>query len=139
MIIAVTYQEGQVFQHFGDSEFFKLYQVEGDAVVSARVTGTQGAGHGALAGFLREQGAEVLICGGIGAGARTALDQAGIRLTPGSPGRPTRRWPSCWRGSCGTTRTPPANTITTGTATAAGSIPRTEPSTHLIKQEVHLI
>ena len=86
MIIAVTYQDGQVFQHFGHSEFFKLYQVEGDAVVSARVTGTQGAGHGALAGFLREQGAEVLICGGIGAGARTALDQAGIRLYPGVTG-----------------------------------------------------
>ena len=83
MIIAVTYQEGQVFQHFGHSEFFKLYQVEGDAIVSARVTGTQGAGHGALAGFLREQGAEVLICGGIGAGARTALDQAGrLRYDP---------------------------------------------------------
>ena len=82
MVIAVTYQEGQVFQHFGHSEFFKLYQVEGDAVVSARVTGTQGAGHGALAGFLREQGAEVLICGGIGAGARTALDQAGTIDTP---------------------------------------------------------
>jgi len=86
MVIAVTYQEGQVFQHFGHSEFFKLYQVEGDAVVSARVTGTKGAGHGALAGFLREQGAEVLICGGIGAGARTALDQAGIRLYTGVTG-----------------------------------------------------
>lgn len=86
MIIAVTYQDGQVFQHFGHSESFKLYRVENNAVLSAQVLGTNGAGHGALAGFLREQGATVLICGGIGAGARTALAQAGIRLYPGVTG-----------------------------------------------------
>ena len=86
MVIAVTYQEGQVFQHFGHSEFFKLYQVEGHAVVSARVTGTQGAGHGALAGFLREQWAEVPFCGCIGAWDRTGLDVCGIRLYPGVTG-----------------------------------------------------
>ena len=86
MIIAVTYQDGQIFQHFGHSEYFKLYRVENNAVLSAQVLGTNGAGHGALAGFLREQGATVLICGGIGAGARTALAQAGIRLYPGVTG-----------------------------------------------------
>ena len=69
MIIAVTYQDGQVFQHFGHSEAFKLYQVEAGEIRSAQVVETNGSGHGALAGFLREKGVTHLICGGIGAGA----------------------------------------------------------------------
>lgn len=86
MIIAVTYQEGQVFQHFGHTEAFKLYQVEAGEICSAEVIETNGSGHGALAGFLQERGVTHLICGGIGAGARTALAQAGIQLYPGVTG-----------------------------------------------------
>ena len=86
MIIAVTYQHGQVFQHFGHSEAFKLYQVEAGEIRSAQVVETNGSGHGALAGFLREKGVTHLICGGIGAGARTALAQAEIQLYPGVTG-----------------------------------------------------
>lgn len=86
MKIAVTYENGQVFQHFGHSEAFKIYETENGGVVSSRVVGTAGSGHGALAGFLREQGVEALICGGIGGGARTALAEAGIKLYPGVTG-----------------------------------------------------
>ena len=86
MKIAVTYENGQVFQHFGHTEQFKLYDVENGAVVSSRVVDTNGGGHGALAGFLREHGVEALICGGIGGGARNALAQAGITLYPGAAG-----------------------------------------------------
>ena len=67
MKVAVTYENGEVFQHFGHSEAFKLYEVEGGEVKSSEVVPTNGSGHGALAGFLRERGVEVLICGGIGA------------------------------------------------------------------------
>ena len=80
MKIAVTYENGQVFQHFGHTEEFKIYQVEDGKVVNAEVVDTAGNGHGALAGFLRQQGVDVLICGGIGGGARNALASAGIRL-----------------------------------------------------------
>lgn len=86
MKIAVTYDNGMVFQHFGHTEQFKVYDVEDGAVRASRVVDTNGSGHGALAGFLRELGVEVLICGGIGGGARTALAQAGIRLYPGAAG-----------------------------------------------------
>ena len=86
MKIAVTYENGEIFQHFGHTEQFKLYQVEDGRVVSAQVLGTDGSGHGALAGFLARAGAEVLICGGIGGGARSALAEAGIRLYPGAAG-----------------------------------------------------
>ena len=86
MKIAVTYENGQVFQHFGHTEQFKIYEVQDGKVVSAQVVDTNGSGHGALAGFLQAHGVEALICGGIGGGARNALAQAGIQLFPGASG-----------------------------------------------------
>lgn len=82
MKIAVTYENGQVFQHFGHTEQFKIYEAAEGKVVSARVVETGGSGHGALAGFLRGLGVDTLICGGIGGGARSALAEAGIQLYP---------------------------------------------------------
>ena len=86
MKIAVTYEDGKIFPHFGHTQAFKLYDAEDGKVISSRVVPTDGCGHGALAAFLREQGAEILICGGIGGGARMALDEAGIRLYGGASG-----------------------------------------------------
>lgn len=84
--IAVTYENGLVFQHFGHSEHFKLYDVTDGAVTGSEVVDTNGNGHGALAGFLRAHGVNVLICGGIGGGAKMALAQAGIQLFGGVQG-----------------------------------------------------
>ncbi len=86
MRIAVTYENGQIFQHFGHSEFFKVYEVEGDKIVSSQVVSTNGSGHGALAGVLHALNADALTCGGIGGGAQMALAQAGIRLYGGVQG-----------------------------------------------------
>ena len=86
MIIAVTYADGQIFQHFGHTQAFKIYEIENDTVFAARIVETNGSGHGALAGFLAEQGVDTLICGGIGAGAQLALAEAGIRLFGGVSG-----------------------------------------------------
>lgn len=86
MKIAVTYENGNVFQHFGHSEKFKIYQVENGAVVSSEIVDTNGSGHGALAGFLHLNNVDTLICGGIGGGAITALTDAGIKLYPGVTG-----------------------------------------------------
>lgn len=86
MKIAVTYENGQVFQHFGHCAQFKIYDVADGAVQSSAVADTNGSGHGALAGFLKDRGVDALICGGIGGGARTALAEAGITLYPGVSG-----------------------------------------------------
>lgn len=86
MKIAVTYENGQVFQHFGHTEQFKIYEVADGKVVSARVVDTNGSGHGALGGFLAAQGVDTLICGGIGGGAQNALQEAGIRFYGGASG-----------------------------------------------------
>ena len=80
MKIAVTFADGMVFQHFGHTERFKIYNVEEGKIVGAEVVLTNGSGHGALSGFLKAHGVDVLICGGIGGGARMALAEAGIQL-----------------------------------------------------------
>lgn len=86
MKIAVTYENGQVFQHFGHTEKFKVYEVENGKIVKTEIVDTNGQGHGALAGFLFNGGIDTLICGGIGGGARNALAEAGIKLFPGAKG-----------------------------------------------------
>ena len=86
MKIAVTYENGQIFQHFGHTEQFKVYEVENGAVASSQVVNTNGSGHGALAGLLKALGVDTLICGGIGGGAQAALSEAGIRLYGGVSG-----------------------------------------------------
>lgn len=86
MKIAVTYENGQIYQHFGHCENFKIYDVEDGTIRSSKVESAAGNGHGALAGFLKELGVEVLICGGIGGGAKTALESVNIRLFGGVNG-----------------------------------------------------
>ena len=86
MKIAVTYENGQIFQHFGHTEQFKIYTVEDGKIVFSEVVDTNSSGHGALAGFLAEQNISVLICGGIGGGAQMALANAGIQLFGGVSG-----------------------------------------------------
>ena len=86
MKIAATYENGQIFQHFGRTEQFKVYEITNGSITASRVVGTNGSGHGALAGVLQALGVDTLICGGIGGGAQTALAQAGIRLFGGVQG-----------------------------------------------------
>nr|WP_300828132.1 NifB/NifX family molybdenum-iron cluster-binding protein [uncultured Oscillibacter sp.] len=86
MKIAVPYENGQVFQHFGHSGQFKIYDVEDGRIAAERIAVPAKSGHGALAGFLSGLEVDTLICGGIGAGAQEALAQAGIRLYGGVTG-----------------------------------------------------
>ena len=86
MKIAVTYENGNVFQHFGHNESFKLYEVNNKEIVKMQVVSSNGEGHGALAGVLSSYGVDVLICGGIGGGARNALSNVGIEIFGGVKG-----------------------------------------------------
>lgn len=86
MKIAVTYENGQIFQHFGHTEQFKVYEVQNGLILNEKVVDTNGSGHGALASFLAANGVNAIICGGIGGGAQTALSQAGIKLYGGVNG-----------------------------------------------------
>ena len=86
MRIAVTYENGQVFQHFGHTEEFKIYEIEDGKVISTEIIGSNGSGHSALAALLDERKIDVLICGGIGGGAQAALAERGIELCAGAEG-----------------------------------------------------
>ncbi len=86
MKIAVTYENGAIFQHFGHTEYFKVYDVQGGKIVNTQVVSTNGSGHGALAGVLHALQVDTLICGGIGGGAQMALANMGIKLYGGVAG-----------------------------------------------------
>lgn len=86
MRIAITYENGNVFQHFGHTEQFKMYDVENNKVTTEQIIDTNGQGHGALSELLKASGADILICGGIGGGAQIALSEAGIKLFGGVSG-----------------------------------------------------
>ena len=95
MKIAVTYDNGNVFQHFGRTEQFKIYDVENGKIVSSEVIGNDGLGHGALAGLLANNAINVLICGGLGGGAMNALTSAGIEVVAGATGNTDAAGANC--------------------------------------------
>ncbi|NLK95157.1 MAG: dinitrogenase iron-molybdenum cofactor biosynthesis protein [Clostridiales bacterium] len=86
MKIAVTFQNGEIFQHFGHSEYFKIVEVENKEIINEEIVSTNGSGHGALADFLKNNNINVLICGGIGGGAINAVTSYGISIYPGISG-----------------------------------------------------
>ncbi len=86
MKIAATYDNGEIFQHFGKTQTFRLYNVEDGKILSTELISSNGSGHGALAKILKDQGVDLLICGGIGGGAQEALAAAGIEVCAGAQG-----------------------------------------------------
>lgn len=86
MRVAVTYENGDIFQHFGHTEQFKIYDIRDGKILSSEIVDTNGSGHGALAGVLNALKVDALICGGIGGGAQMALAEAGIQLYGGVSG-----------------------------------------------------
>ena len=86
MKIAVTYDNGEVFQHFGKTEQFKIYEVENGNILSSEILSADGVGHEALADLLAEHAIDVIICGGVGGGAQAALAEAGVELCAGAQG-----------------------------------------------------
>jgi len=98
VIVAATYENGEIFQHFGRTETFKIYTIEDKKVVSSEIIGNGGNGHGALAGYLKTKGVEALICGGIGEGARNMLNQNGIRVYPGASGNADKQMEAFLQG-----------------------------------------
>ncbi len=86
MKVAVTYNNNEIFQHFGHSEQFKIYDIEDNKIINSEVVNTQGAGHGAIVQFLVNNNIDTLICGGIGGGAQNALAENNIKLFGGVSG-----------------------------------------------------
>lgn len=122
MKIAIPYENGMVFQHFGHTAEFKFYEVENGQVTASEVVSTNGQGHGALVGFLAQHNANVVFCGGIGPGHRTPLHRQASSCSAGSAARQKRQLRTIWPESSALTPTPIATTTTTARATIAVSI-----------------
>ena len=86
MKIAVSYEDGNIFQHFGHSKMFKIYEIDGQNIVDTKIIEAQGSGHSALATMLDDINVDALVCGGIGNGAMEALVQMGIEVCSGVSG-----------------------------------------------------
>ncbi len=84
MRIAVTYDDTEVYQHFGDTSYFKIYDVQDGKVVKSELVPTGDVSHAALVGFLAERGVDTLICGGLGEKAFRLLIGAGIKVYGGA-------------------------------------------------------
>lgn len=86
MRVAVTTENNQVFQHFGKCQLFTIAEVEDGKLLSTSFLDANGSGHSALAVLLKQQGVDLLICGGIGQGAKDALAAQGVQLICGVSG-----------------------------------------------------
>lgn len=116
MKIAVTYENGQVFQHFGHTEQFKIYTVDDENILSSEIVNMDGTGHGALADFLKERGVNVLICGGIGAGAVMACATRASSSLEAQPAARTTRYSLSWAEICISALRPTAAIMRAGSA-----------------------
>lgn len=83
MKIAVTTENEQVFQHFGQCQVFAIYTLETGEIQNKVFLDASQSGHSALAGLLSSLEIEVLICGGIGGGAIKMLEAKGIKVISG--------------------------------------------------------
>ncbi len=86
MRIALTTENDRIFQHFGKCGLFTIFTVEDGKITEKKTVTTEGRGHGSLGNFLKEQGVNVLICGGIGGGARNMMADNNIQLIYGITG-----------------------------------------------------
>ena len=142
MKIAVTYDNGQIYQHFGHCAQFKLYEIEEGKVASTKILDATGSGHSLLAGFLMVNGVDDLICGGIGGGAQTALRGFGIKSTAACREMRMRQWKACWRARLRQATRPIAAIMTrimarimSAASTAAESMARAMNATATTKEE----
>lgn len=86
MIIATTYDNGKIYQHFGKATAFKLYEVENSVIKNCEIVEPASTGHSEVANFLAAHNVSLVICGGLGEHAAVALEQVGITIVSGAEG-----------------------------------------------------
>lgn len=86
MKVAVTYENGMIFQHFGKTRYMKIFDIDGDNIKSFDIVSMGENSHHSIASYIKELGVDTLICGGIGQGAVDALNSLGITIYAGNSG-----------------------------------------------------
>ena len=86
MVVAIAQENGTVCGHFGKCASFALFTIEDGKITAQRDLDASAHGHDLLAGFLKENGADAVICGGMGQGAKETLDALGMTAMTGVTG-----------------------------------------------------
>ncbi len=88
MIVAVPYLDGTVNAHFGSTQAFLVAETSDGEITRTSVFEVQGMqhNHAGIAGFLKEQGVQVILAGGMGAPMQQALKLQGFELYCGVGG-----------------------------------------------------
>lgn len=86
MKIVVAREGDQVSGHFGHCEGFNFYEVEEGKIVSSKFVESPGHRPGFLPVFLKEQGADVIIAGGMGETAQELFKERDIEVVVGASG-----------------------------------------------------
>lgn len=87
MKIAIPMADGRLCMHFGHCERFALVEVDEAArrIVATQMLTPPPHEPGVLPAWLHEQGASVIIAGGMGGRAQGLFAQNGIRVLVGAP------------------------------------------------------
>ena len=80
MKIAVNYENGEIFQHFGQTKTFKVYTVENGTITGTALVPGAPEGHHALGHQLAAMQVDVVICGRLGIPMLNLLQGAGIKV-----------------------------------------------------------
>ncbi|MDD5936306.1 MAG: NifB/NifX family molybdenum-iron cluster-binding protein [Clostridiales bacterium] len=80
MRVAVSYDNGNIFNHVGDAKEFKIYDIEDGKIVSTEVLKSSGSGRAMVVDFVSTHFCDVLICNEICSGAKGAVNEAGTKV-----------------------------------------------------------
>ncbi len=86
MKIAIPIENEDIFQHFGHATKFRIYDVMDDGSKTMTEVDAAGEGHDATAQWLKTMDVQMVLCGGVGEGAVSALRENGILLYSGASG-----------------------------------------------------
>lgn len=85
--IAVASEGEEVARHFGHCETFEIFEAENGQIVGSQSIPNPGHKPGFLPNFLNDQGVNVVISGGMGAGAVEIFNEKNIEVITGAQGQ----------------------------------------------------
>ena len=86
MLVAITYENGEVFMHYGKTRQFIIFELDNNEIKSERIIDCGEYSHHTLADLLKLNNVDVVICGGCGVHAIESLEAKNIKVYNGACG-----------------------------------------------------
>ena len=86
MRVAITYDDGNVFMHYGKTREFIIFEIENNEIKNEFILPCGEYSHHTLADLLSINNVDVLICGGCGGHAIESLEAKNIKIYNGACG-----------------------------------------------------